>query len=173
MSYLPDDAIWEKFKNRIYDSSVTIVMISPNMKEPYRSERSQWIPWEISYSLWETTRGDRTSHSNAILAVILPDRNHNYDYYIEPFSHQRVDGQWCNREDPVFSIIRKNMNNKWRFDTFLSSNHGIFMPSTYDESYIPSVTWDDFIRQPMRYIDCAVRRKENIANYHITTEINN
>ena len=32
LSYLPDDVIWEKLKNRIYDSSVTIVMISPNMK---------------------------------------------------------------------------------------------------------------------------------------------
>lgn len=173
LSYLPDDVIWEKLKDRIYDSSVTIVMISPNMKEPYRSERSQWIPWEVAYSLRETTRGDRTSHSNAVLAIILPDKNHNYNYFIEPFSYQRADGQWCNGEDPVFSIIRKNMNNKWRFDSFLSLNYGIYMPSTNDESYIPCVTWDDFILQPMRYIDCAVRRKENIANYRITTEINN
>ena len=173
LSYLPDDAIWEKLKDRIYDSSVTIVMISPNMREPYRSERSQWIPWEVAYSLRETTRGDRTSHSNAILAVILPDKNHQYNYYIEPFSHQRADGQWCNREDPVFSIIRKNMNNRWSFNNSFFEGHGMYMPSINDESYIPSVTWDDFIQHPMRYIECAIRRKENISNYRITTELHN
>ncbi len=171
LSYLPDNAIWEKLKNRIYDSSVTIVMISPNMKEPYRSERSQWIPWEVAYSLRETTRGDRTSHSNAVLAVILPDRNHQYNYYVEPFSYQRADGPWCNGEDPVFSIIRKNMNNRWSFNNSFFEGHGMYMPSTNDESYIPSVTWDDFVRQPMRYIECAVRHKDNILNYNISKEV--
>ena len=171
LSYLPDDVIWEKLKDRIYDSSVTIVMISPNMKEPYRSERSQWIPWEVAYSLRETTRGDRTSYSNAILAVIIPDRNHQYNYFTEPFSYQRADGQWCDGEDPVFSIIRKNMNNRWRFGNDFFSTHGIYPISTNDNSYIPSVTWDDFIRQPMRYIECAVKHKENILNYQISKDI--
>ena len=89
LSWLSENAIWEKLKDRIYDSTVTIVMISPNMKETNRSDRSQWIPWEIAYSLKEMTRNDRTSHSNAILAVILPDRNGStfyYDYAWNPFS---------------------------------------------------------------------------------------
>ena len=76
-----EDKIWEHLKDKIYDSTITIVLISPNMKEPRKWQRSQWIPWEICYSLREKTRHDRTSHNNAILAVILPDKNGSYDYY--------------------------------------------------------------------------------------------
>ena len=81
ISWWSDDAIWAHLKDKIYDSTITIVLISPNMKESGKWQRSQWIPWEISYSLQETTRNDRTSHNNAILAVILPDKKGTYEYY--------------------------------------------------------------------------------------------
>ncbi|CDH90273.1 conserved hypothetical protein [Clostridium botulinum B str. Eklund 17B (NRP)] len=96
MSDKSDDYIWSKLKDRIYDSSITVVLISPNMKEPHRWERSQWIPCEISYSIRETKRSDYTSHSNAILAVILPDGTNRYKYY-ESLS--------------LFNIFSKNINN--------------------------------------------------------------
>lgn len=81
LSYLEEDTIWQKLKGKIYDSTVTIVFISPNMRETCRQDRDQWIPWEIAFSLRETTRSDRTSHSNALLFVVLPDRNGRYDYF--------------------------------------------------------------------------------------------
>ena len=88
LSNLSDDVIWEKLKSRIYDSSVTIVFISPGMKESGKKERDQWIPWEVSYSLKEMSRTNQigksiTSHSNAMLAVVLPDENGSYSYYLE------------------------------------------------------------------------------------------
>ncbi len=58
-------------KERIYDSTITIVLISPNMKDAFKWDKSQWIPWEIAYSIRETTRGDFTSHSNAILIFLF------------------------------------------------------------------------------------------------------
>lgn len=94
LSSKSENYIWEKLKDKIFDSSVTIVLISPNMKEPRRWESSQWIPWEISYSLRETPRGGYTSHSNAVLAVVLPDHTGNYTYY---------------RNLSLFSILQKNI----------------------------------------------------------------
>lgn len=91
-----EEYIWSVLKDKMYDSTLTIVLISPNMKETGKWEINQWIPWEIAYSLRETTRNDRTSHSNAILAVVLPDKNGNYGY----FDNMNL-----------FSILRKNINN--------------------------------------------------------------
>ena len=56
LSGLSEEVIWEKLKNRIYDSSVTVVFISPNMRESGKADRDQWTPWEISYSLKEISR---------------------------------------------------------------------------------------------------------------------
>lgn len=58
LSHLTEDAIAEKLKERIYDSTITLVFISKGMKEN-KPENKQWIPWEISYSLKEITRGSK------------------------------------------------------------------------------------------------------------------
>ena len=72
------------------------------MKEPNRHQRSQWIPWEISYSLRETTRNDRTSHNNAILAVVLPNKQGSYSYY---------------NKDNLFPILKDNISNGYIYVT--------------------------------------------------------
>ena len=102
-----DEYIWDKLKDKIYDSSITIVLITPNMKEYNRYEKSQWIPWEISYSLRETPRSDRTSHSNAVIAVIIPNKSGSYEYY---------------NTISLFRIIKHNIDNGYipvfRWDYF-------------------------------------------------------
>ena len=81
LSYLSESTIYEKLKDRIQDSTVTVVFISPNMKVLYKEEKNQWVPREISFSLRDQTRNECTSHSNALVFVILPDRNGSYSYY--------------------------------------------------------------------------------------------
>lgn len=93
-----ENRIWSHLKDKIHDSSITIVLISPNMKEPGKWQKSQWIPWEISYSLREVTRNDWTSHNNAILAVILPDKNGSYGYY---------------NKNNLFPILKSNIENDY------------------------------------------------------------
>lgn len=98
LSDFSKDYIWNTLKDRIFDSSLTIVFISPNMMELYKKEDSQWIPQEIAFSLKESTRNGRTSHSNALLFVVLPD-SYGATNYITYMNH--------------FEIIRRNIDNKY------------------------------------------------------------
>ena len=60
-------------KDMIYDTSVTILILSPNMKQ------SQWIEWEIEYSLKSITRADRTSRPNGVVCVV--QKQNGWDGY--------------------------------------------------------------------------------------------
>ena len=166
LSYLSEDAIWARLKDKMYDTSVTIVMISPNMRESYRNDRSQWIPWEVAYSLRETTRSDRTSHSNAMLAVVLPDRNGSYSYCLEETPYGKI----IYHTQGFFKIIEDNMVNKKGPDGYKFPRCGQFH---YQEgcSYIEAVRWCDFVENPNKYIDAAVERKEHIGDYKITKDV--
>lgn len=81
MSAYSESTIEAKLKDKIYDSTVTIVLLSPGMRDSRKPDSDQWIPWEISYSIKKITRGGRTSQRNAVLAVILPDRYGGYGWY--------------------------------------------------------------------------------------------
>lgn len=111
LSNFKDSTVESKLRNKIFDSSITIVLISPNMKELNKSEDEQWIPWEVSYSLRETTRNDRTSRRNGILAVVLPDINGGYDYMLEPkMCCQSGCTLW--HTNNLFKVLRANMFNQ-------------------------------------------------------------
>lgn len=175
LSRFKDSTIESKLRNKIYDSTVTIVLISKNMWDKSLSEEEQWIPWEISYSLKEYKREGRTSLSNALLAVVLPDRNGSYDYYIQDDSCSYCKCRSLST-NKLFRILRENMFNIKKSKEQRSNclNHDEnSKPYLGHSSYIYSVKWSDFAVDDVsvnKYLKIATDINEKIDDFDITFE---
>lgn len=165
MSTLKDPTIASKLGDKIFYSSITIVLISKGMREYHTAEKEQWIPWEISYSLKEQSRAGGKSKTNAVLAVVLPDETGSYDYYIEQ-------NPQCNsrtlKTNTLFQILSDNMFNVKNPDTRECNGKTIY--NGYS-SYIHSVEWGEFVKNPNKYIEIANSIREKLADYEITKKV--
>lgn len=173
LSKLSEDTIWTKLKDRIYDSTLTIVMISKNMRDSLKLDKDQWIPREISYSLKEVSRVNSsgtsvTSKSNAVLAVVAPDSSNSYTYYT--YKNSCCDSKCRTLQTyTLFNILKENMFNIIDADKNDCSNSSTIWHG--DCSYITSVNWDDFIKDMNKYIDKAYEIQDKIDNYNICKEV--
>ena len=93
--------IKRNLRNMMYDTSVTIVILSPNIKQ------SKWIDWEIEYCLKSISRKDRTSHTNGVVGVIMKV-NGSYDWL--KYSVKEEDGCTVSyyHSEKLYDIINKN-----------------------------------------------------------------
>ena len=173
LSTFTEETIWSKLKDRIYDSTLTIVMISAGMKEPYLAEKDQWIPWEISYSLKEVSRKNIngtpvTSSSNALLAIVVPDAEGSYNYYTYGKTCCSLGCRYYNT-DSLFGILRNNMFNIKKKTSKICDDGSVVHYG--DSSYITSVKWDDFVKDPEGYIAKAYELQKKIDEYNIVKEV--
>ncbi len=145
--------IKKNLTDMMYDTSVTIVIISPNMKN------SNWIDWEIEYSLKNITRQGRTSHTNGVVGVIMKF-NGGYSW----LKTTSTNGDGCTSssydESKVYSIINNNRFNqnpkKYSCDTCKTVN-------ALTGSYIAYVEEETFLSDPQKYIGNAYDKSENDA----------
>ena len=141
-------------RDMMYDTSVTIVIISPHMKE------SKWIDWEIEYCLKDNTRKGRTSHNNGVVGVIMK-HNGSYDWF--KYTHTNSDG--CRStsyyDEKVYNIIN---NNRFNQDPKVYSCNICKTVNALTGSYIAYVTEEDFLSNPSTYIDNAYEKSENDAS---------
>ena len=151
--------IKKNLTDMMYDTSVTLVIISPNMKN------SNWIDWEIEYSLKNITRQGRTSHTNGVVGVIMKF-NGGYSW----LKTTSTNGDGCTSssydESKVYSIINNNRFNqnpkKYSCDTCKTVN-------ALTGSYIAYVEEETFLSDPQKYIDNAYDKSENdAAGYDLT-----
>lgn len=159
-----EQVIEEILKDRIFDSSVTVVFISKGMKENY-AENKQWIPWEICYSIKKITRGGRTSQSNAILCVVIPDSNGSYEYLITTDTD-------CNCTNYktyfLFPILKKNMFNIKNPNTSICKNQTVYHGYS---SYFHMIKWEDFEKNYKSQINISLHIKNNIEDYVLCKEL--
>lgn len=159
------DTSTENIKNNLKDmmhgTSVTIVVISPSIKD------SVWIDWEISYSLKEITREDRTSRTNGIIGVIMKVNN-SYDWLIG--SNEYADG--CTSRTIDSSKLYKIINeNRFNLHPMVYSCEQCKTVDSLTGSYIALVKEESFLDTPSKYIDNAYDKSSDISSYKIVKEV--
>lgn len=165
------ETIQTKLGRKIFDSSVTVVLISKGMKDAV-SESEQWIPWEVRYSLRDKSRklkdGSKIySKPNGMIAVAIPDENGDYDYAVESRSCGVT--QW--NTGAYFYIIRKNMFNRSSPNKTSCSDCGGYHHTGGDHSYIKPVKWNDFINNYEYYIEKAIELRDQIDDFDISQKV--
>ncbi|VWB24428.1 TIR domain-containing protein [Burkholderia lata] len=154
--------IKKNLKDMMFDTSVTIVVVSPNMIY------SKWIDWEIEYSLKEITRDGRTSATNGVVGVIMKS-NGGYDWLISNKTNE--DGCHVRTIDDsrLYSIINEN-----RYNINGDSRFSCAHCKTYDRlngSYIALVNEDLFLNNPTTYIENAYEKSRKLGDYNIAKQI--
>ncbi len=157
-----DDAIWNYLKDMIWGTSVTIVIISPNMKQ------SSWIESEISYSLRKVTKGETQSQTNGIVAVIQKV-NGTYDWF--KYSIQHNDGHTTTnyRENLAFDIISQNRGNQVPKQYCCEYCKSI---DPMSGSYISYVEEDEFLSHCNEYVEKAYDKSlNNHSGYEVKPNV--
>jgi hypothetical protein len=157
MSDRTTEYIKEKLKDMIYSTSVTIVVISPNMKE------SNWIDWEIEYSLKQIKRGDKTSGTNGVMGVVMK-YNGGYGWLRTTISNQDGHSSTQTNTNYLYDIINNNRFNQEPKEYFCE------ICKTSDPlkgSYLSLVTEEVFLKDPSLYIENAYNKSKNLIRYKI------
>ncbi|MBP7359776.1 MAG: TIR domain-containing protein [Prevotella sp.] len=141
-------------RDMMYDTSVTIVIISPKIKS------SKWIDWELQYSLSKHTRSGRESQTNGVVAVIQKV-NGSYNWF--HYTKKNKDGHEVSMyiTDLVYDIIN---NNRFNQTPIVYSCPVCRCVNEMTGSYISFVEEDAFLKDIDKYIDNAYDKSENDAS---------
>lgn len=157
MTDLRTETIRNNLKDMLFDTSVTIVVVSPEMV------RSNWIDWEIEYSLREYSRNGKISHTNGLVGVVMKV-NGSYDWIKETTNHP--DGHISHRFDEsyLYPIICENRCNQDPKEYFCEKCRTI---DWLDGSYMALIDETDFLKDPSRFIENAFEKSQKLWNYDL------
>ena len=174
MTGLKAETIKSNLKDMIFNTSVTIVILSPNMLD------SKWVPWEIEYSLSCYTRDGRQSKQNGIVAVIQKV-NGDYSWLCSTrYDSEKGMNVVSYDETKLPEIICKNMYNsappKHPCKSCLKyTGFSVCAEcSTFDSlngSYISFVNEDEFLENINTYIENAYDKSQHLERFFTTKQV--
>lgn len=151
------DYIRNELKDMIYSTSVTIVIISPNMIH------SKWIDWEIEYSLKQIKRGDTTSGTNGVVGVVMK-HNGGYSWLRPSVTNEDGHTSISTKDDYLYSIISKNRFNQ---NPPVYACENCKTVDQLEGSYISLVNEEDFLKDSNRYIENAYEKSKRTSEYQL------
>lgn len=154
------DTIRKNLADMIYDTTVMIVIVSPNMKQ------SAWMEWEIKYALREQTRNNRTSHADGVICVV--QKNAIYEALgLNPYAWAKLyGGDWDTSK--LFNIINQNRNNKKSWSE--SDLVNITDYNNLSKHYVDIVTEEEFLKYTDYYINNAFNKSQNLGSYTLAKQ---
>jgi len=153
--------IKESLKDMMFATSISIVIISPNMIN------SDWIDWEIEYTLKEIKRGDTKSRTNGLVGVVMKVED-SYDWLV---SHiKKEDGCTIRHTNTtkLYDIINSN-----RFNNITENKYFCSTCKSYDKltgSYMSLIKEEDFLADPTKFIENAYDKSQNLDDFNLTKE---
>lgn len=154
------NTIRKNLADMIYDTTVMVVIVSPNMKQ------SEWMEWEIRYALREQTRNGRTSHADGVICVVKKNEFYEQCGLNPYFWAQSFGGDWDATK--LFNIINQNRNNKKSF-----RDSDLFNIDDYNrlsKHYVDIVTEEEFLKCPNYYIGIAFENSQNLGSYDLAKQ---
>ncbi|PAT01140.1 molecular chaperone Tir [Candidatus Izimaplasma bacterium ZiA1] len=163
-SNMSEESIQEYLYEKLRDTSITIVIITPkaiNYKKNWISGLyDDWLYDELRYSLYER----KGNTLNGVVAIYTDEAKSQLMYTSTKLCND------CNSEHTSQSIngfdnlVRMNMMNVKK--TSKKNPCEGYYDSEYD-SYISLVPYNDFKSNPKYYIDIALEKRNDSNNYNI------
>lgn len=157
-SEMSDETIQKYLYDKLKDTSLTVVLITPQAVEhnlDYWGNIDDWMYDEIRYSL-EDRMGNRT---NAMIMVYTEDAK---DLVI---ADQNTDVTIVSE---FFNLARKNMMNV-KSDKKLEPRHGLY--NSLEDCYVSLVSYDLFLEDPKKYIDNAISKRDRKNDFNLVKRL--
>lgn len=162
-SQMSDESIQDYLYEKLEDTSVTIVLLTPkavDYKKNFWGEYDDWLYDELRYSLEDRTN----NRTNGVVAVYTDDAK---DMILESSSHYCSHCQQtksCRTLKSFDNLARKNMLNiKPKF----KKNPCADLYDDSHDSYISLVSLEDFKNDYAKYIDNAKEKRNRLEEFEI------